>query len=33
MHRLFEWAKRTRRGMLLFIDEADAFLAGRGAGV
>jgi len=31
LHKLFEWAKRSRRGLVLFIDEADAFLRrGRG---
>ena len=29
LHRLFEWAKRSSRGVLLFIDEADAFLGSR----
>eukprot|EP00947_MAST-08B_sp_MAST-8B-sp1_P003712 g3712.t1 len=29
LHRLFAWAKSTRKGLLLFIDEADAFLASR----
>lgn len=29
LHRLFEWAKRSRRGLLLFIDEAEAFLGAR----
>ncbi|KAA0177602.1 hypothetical protein FNF27_00772 [Cafeteria roenbergensis] len=29
IHRLFEWAKRSRRGLLLFIDEAEAFLGAR----
>ena len=27
IHRLFDWANKTQRGLLLFIDEADAFLA------
>lgn len=26
IHQLFDWAKKSRRGLLLFIDEADAFL-------
>ena len=26
LHKLFEWAKTSRRGLLLFVDEADAFL-------
>lgn len=31
IHKLFDWAKRSKRGMVLFIDEADAFLRkGRG---
>ncbi|CAE7522111.1 ATAD3, partial [Symbiodinium sp. KB8] len=31
LHKLFEWAKRSRRGLVLFIDEADSFLRrGRG---
>merc|ERR1712050_731249 len=31
LHKLFEWANRSRRGLILFIDEADAFLRrGRG---
>lgn len=29
IHKLFEWAKRSRKGLLLFIDEADAFLGTR----
>ncbi len=29
MHKLFEWAKNTPRGLLLFIDEAEAFLGTR----
>lgn len=29
MHKLFEWAKSTPRGLLLFIDEAEAFLGTR----
>ncbi|CAK9100531.1 ATPase family AAA domain-containing protein 3 [Durusdinium trenchii] len=33
VHNLFKWANSTRRGVVLFIDEADAFLASRdGAG-
>ena len=27
MHELFDWAARSRRGMVLFVDEADAFLS------
>jgi ATPase family AAA domain-containing protein 3A/B len=30
LHSLFDWARRSPRGMLLFVDEADAFLAARG---
>jgi ATPase family AAA domain-containing protein 3A/B len=26
IHQLFDWAKKSNRGLLLFIDEADAFL-------
>ncbi|KDD71649.1 hypothetical protein H632_c4628p0 [Helicosporidium sp. ATCC 50920] len=33
LHELFDWAERSRRGLLLFVDEADAFLAKRGAGM
>lgn len=29
LHKLFEWAKTSRRGLLLFVDEADAFLQSR----
>mmetsp|Transcript_89155 Transcript_89155/g.195354 ORF Transcript_89155/g.195354 Transcript_89155/m.195354 type:complete len:858 (+) Transcript_89155:162-2735(+) len=29
LHKLFQWVHRSRRGVLLFIDEADAFLASR----
>jgi len=29
LHRLLDWAERSPRGCLLFIDEADAFLASR----
>jgi len=29
LHKLFTWVNRSRRGVLLFIDEADAFLASR----
>lgn len=32
LHAVFRWARRSRRGLLLFIDEADAFLASRGRG-
>lgn len=29
LHKLFDWATTSRRGVLLFIDEADAFLGSR----
>jgi hypothetical protein len=29
LHSTFDWAERSRRGLLLFIDEADAFLGRR----
>jgi ATPase family AAA domain-containing protein 3A/B len=29
LHRLFRWAKSSRKGLLLFIDEAEAFLGSR----
>jgi hypothetical protein len=29
LHQTFDWAERSRRGLLLFIDEADAFLGRR----
>ncbi|KAL9264890.1 ATPase family AAA domain-containing protein [Drosera capensis] len=29
IHDLFDWAKKSRKGLLLFIDEADAFLCER----
>ncbi|CAN0016311.1 unnamed protein product, partial [Discosporangium mesarthrocarpum] len=29
MHKLFDWAQTSRRGVLLFVDEADAFLRRR----
>eukprot|EP00559_Dactyliosolen_fragilissimus_P005241 CAMPEP_0184860828 /NCGR_PEP_ID=MMETSP0580-20130426/5634_1 /TAXON_ID=1118495 /ORGANISM="Dactyliosolen fragilissimus" /LENGTH=553 /DNA_ID=CAMNT_0027358081 /DNA_START=300 /DNA_END=1961 /DNA_ORIENTATION=- len=32
LHKLFEWAKTSRRGLLLFVDEADAFLQSRDGG-
>merc|ERR1719499_2145712 len=32
LHKLFEWANSSRRGLILFIDEAEAFLrVGRGS--
>jgi ATPase family AAA domain-containing protein 3A/B len=33
IHQLFDWAKQSRRGLLLFIDEAEAFLGQRGPGM
>ena len=33
IHELFDWASTSKRGLLLFIDEADAFLAKRGGAV
>ena len=32
LHKLFDWAKTSRRGLLLFVDEADAFLQSRSNG-
>ena len=32
LHGIFDWAKRSPRGMVLFVDEADAFLSARGSG-
>lgn len=29
LHAAFDWAERSQRGLLLFIDEADAFLGRR----
>jgi ATPase family AAA domain-containing protein 3A/B len=29
LHNLFSWASRSRRGLLIFIDEAEAFLSSR----
>lgn len=29
LHKLFEWAQTSRKGLLLFVDEADAFLQSR----
>ena len=26
IHEIFDWAKKSNKGLLLFIDEADAFL-------
>ena len=31
LHALFKWASRSKHGLLLFIDEAEAFLATRGS--
>ena len=33
IHEMFDWAGTSRKGLLLFIDEADAFLAKRGGNV
>mmetsp|Transcript_18877 Transcript_18877/g.57048 ORF Transcript_18877/g.57048 Transcript_18877/m.57048 type:complete len:601 (-) Transcript_18877:2465-4267(-) len=33
IHELFDWAETSRKGLLLFIDEADAFLGRRGEGM
>ena len=30
LHEMFDWAERSRKGLLLFVDEADAFLGQRG---
>ena len=32
IHRLFDWAESTKRGVVLFVDEADAFLRKRSSG-
>ena len=32
IHRLFDWAETTRKGVVLFVDEADAFLRKRTSG-
>ena len=29
LHRVFDWAQKSKRGVLLFVDEADAFLRRR----
>ena len=29
IHKLFDWSQTSRRGLLLFVDEADAFLRKR----
>lgn len=29
IHKVFDWAKSSRKGLLLFVDEADAFLRKR----
>jgi len=26
LHNLFDWARRSKRGLVVFMDEADAFL-------
>eukprot|EP01051_Picozoa_sp_SAG22_P008082 SAG22_NODE_596_length_8727_cov_107.360338_8_plen_383_part_00 len=33
IHAIFQWAKHSKRGLLLFIDEAEAFLGQRGSGM
>jgi len=30
LHEMFDWAQGSRKGLLLFVDEADAFLGRRG---
>ncbi len=30
IHKVFDWANTSKKGMLLFIDEADAFFRKRG---
>ena len=32
LHKVFDWAETSKRGLLLFIDEADAFLGKRHEG-
>jgi len=32
LHKLFDWANKTPKGMILFVDEADAFLRKRQGG-
>ena len=32
LHKLFDWAEKTPNGMILFVDEADAFLRNRKSG-
>jgi len=29
MHKVFDWASNSRKGLVLFVDEADAFLRKR----
>jgi ATPase family AAA domain-containing protein 3A/B len=29
IHKVFDWANTTRKGLLMFVDEADAFLRKR----
>jgi len=31
IHKVFDWAQASRRGLVLFLDEADAFLRKRSA--
>ena len=33
IHAMFDWAKTSKRGLLLFVDEAEAFLAQRQGGM
>ncbi|KAA0189318.1 hypothetical protein HAZT_HAZT007146 [Hyalella azteca] len=33
IHKLFEWARTSRRGLILFIDEAESFLIRRHSGI
>ena len=32
LHRLFHWAEGSHKGLLIFVDEAEAFLSARGSG-
>jgi len=32
IHKVFEWSQTSERGVMLFIDEADAFLRRRATG-
>mgnify|MGYP006411511525 CR=1 FL=1 len=31
LHKLFDWAEKSKKGLLIFVDEAEVFLADRGA--